>query len=149
MLSISATHDAMRKNIISCCWQSETRTKNINRLEYEGRASVDEVLASLLPDLLEALGAAQAFVAVYHSGKKKRGKCFEVVATHPEMELKESLLPWSKHLGDVLSDGRARVVEPFEDFPRKLIHGLEVFNATTAVLVRMQIGTESSNRWGL
>jgi signal transduction histidine kinase len=122
----------------------ESATKKIGALEKTGRVSIDEVLAGLLPDLIEALDAAQAFVAVHQTDDKNQTKGFNLVATHPKMmDASDSFLPWSKLLDQVLSDGRARVVEPFEDAPKKLIHGLEICNATTAILVRMQIGDQA------
>jgi signal transduction histidine kinase len=121
----------------------ESATGKIGALEKEGRASIDEVLDSLLPDLVEALDAAQAFVAVHQLDNKSQAKGFDLAAVYPKMELSESFLPWSKQLDQVLSDGRARVVEPFEDAPKKLIPGLEVFQAVTAILVRMQVGDQS------
>ncbi len=121
----------------------ENATGKIYALDKEGRTSIDEVLAGLLPDLAESLDAAQAFVAVYQQNSKARHKGFDLVATYPKMELSEPSLPWSKMVNQVLTDGRPRVVEPFEDVPGKLIHGLEIFNATTAILVRMQIGGRS------
>ena len=117
----------------------ENATEKIGALEKTGRASIDEVLASLLPDLVDALDAAQAFVVICQSDKKNQAKDFELSAVFPKMGSSESFLPPSKLLDQVLADGRARVVEPFEDAPKKLIHGLEVFQAVTAILVRMQI----------
>ncbi len=122
----------------------ESATKKIGALEKTGRVSIDEVLAGLLPDLIDALDAAQAFVAVYQTDDNDQTKGFSLVATHPKMMgASDSFLPWSKLLDQVLSDGRARVVEPFEDAPKKLIRGLEICNATTAILVRMQIGNQA------
>jgi signal transduction histidine kinase len=118
----------------------ESATKKIGILEKEGRASIDEVLAGLLPDLIEALDAAQAFVAVYQPDKKHQAEGFDLVAVYPKRGESVSYLPWSKQLDQVLTTGRARVVEPFEDAPHKLIRGLEIFQAVTAVLVRMRIG---------
>lgn len=121
----------------------ETATDTINSLEKQGRASIDEVLASLLPDLAEALDAAQAFVAIYRGEKGQRGQSFELVSIYPRRRNSRRLLPWSRALEKVLSSRRARVIEPFEDEPKKLIPGLELFGATTAILMRMQIGNQS------
>jgi PAS domain S-box-containing protein len=120
----------------------KSATDKISALERGGSASIDEVLASLLPDLTDALGAARAFVAVYRQDKRDRVRGFDVASVHPKMELNTFFIPWSKPLSQVLSDGRARVVEPFEDEPKKPIQGLEVFSATTAILVRMKIGNQ-------
>ena len=123
----------------------ESATKKIGALEKTGRVSIDEVLEGLLPDLIDALDAAQAFVAVYQTDDKDQVKGFSLVATHPKMMgASDSFLPWSKLLDQVLSDGRARVVEPFEDAPKKLIRGLEICNATTAILVRITRNPTSS-----
>jgi nitrogen-specific signal transduction histidine kinase len=121
----------------------ESATFTINALEQEGRASIDEVLASLLPNLAEALGAAQAFAAIQHQPNRNRTKGFELVSVYPNMKLAKPFLPWSKPLSQVMSDDRAYVIEPFEDAPGKLIPGLEIFNATTAVLIPMQIGYQA------
>ncbi|MBI3167460.1 MAG: GAF domain-containing protein [Chloroflexi bacterium] len=115
----------------------------IGALEREGRAGIDEVLQSLLPDLVEALGAAHAFVALapLDERNKKGGLMrFELTAVYPKSESNKSFLPWSKPLGRVLSEGKARVVEPFEDSSTKFIPGFEVFQAKTVVLMPMTIG---------
>ena len=121
----------------------ETATEKIGALEKTGRASIDEVLAGLLPDLVDALDAAQAFVLICQLDNKNQMKGFDVAAAYPKIRPSEFFLPQSKSLDQVLSDGRARVVEPFEDAPKKLIQGLEVFQAVTAILVRMQVGDQS------
>jgi PAS domain S-box-containing protein len=122
----------------------ESATNTINSLEKQGRASIDEVLASLLPDLADALDAEQAFVAIYRPGNDLRVQAFEIVSVYPKRKKTTGfLLPWSKPLGQVLSSQHARVIEPFEDAPRRIVPGLELFEATTAVLIQMSIGSQS------
>jgi len=121
----------------------ENATETINSLEQQGKASIDVVLESLLPNLTEALDAAQAFVAIHHNGKSNRSQAFKLISVYPKLNSAIDFLPWSKSLEKVLSSHRARVVEPFENAPKKLIHGLEMFNANTAILMQMRIGTES------
>lgn len=120
----------------------ENATGTINRLEKQNRASIDEVLESLLPDLIEALDAAQAFVAEHRVGKNYRDQSFELKFLHPAIKTTERVIPLSKPLGQIMSSNRARVIEPFEDSPKKFIPGLEIFSATTAILMRMQIGNQ-------
>ena len=117
----------------------ESAILNINDLEREGRASIEEVLKSLLPNLVEALDAAQAFVAIQRPARGNHSKEFALMSVFPERELNRQFLPWAEAMRRVLSGDRACVIEPFEDEPRKYIQGLEVFNATTAVLVPMHI----------
>ncbi len=121
----------------------ENATGTINILEREDRASIDQVLESLLPNLTEALDAARAFVAVHHSGKSNRSQAFKLISVYPKLNSPMDFLPWSDPLAKVLSSPRARVIEPLDDDRKKLIRGLEMFNATTAILMRMQIGPES------
>jgi PAS domain S-box-containing protein len=121
----------------------ENATGTINSLEQQGRTSIDVVLESLLPNLTEALDAAQAFVAIHHNGKSNRSQAFKLISVYPKPNSAMDFLPWSRPLEKVLSSHQARVIEPFEDAPKKLIHGLEMFNATTAILMQMRIGSES------
>lgn len=121
----------------------ENATLTISGLEREGRASIEEVLSSLLPNLVEALAADQAFAAILRLSKGGYPKGFELVSIHPKMELARPFLPWTGPLAQALNDDRAHVIEPFVDEPRKFIHGLEVFSATTAVLVPMKIGEQT------
>ena len=108
-------------SITSFCLRSKAPQEKIGTLEKAGRASIDEVLASLLPDLVDALDAAQAFVAVYQTDDKNQAKGFDLVASHPKMMgASDSFLPWSKLLDQVLSDGRARVVGPFRRCAKKV-----------------------------
>ena len=121
----------------------ESATATITALEREGRASIEEVLASLLPNLVEALDAAQAFAAIHRLSKGNFSKGFEIVSVYPQREFTRPILPSTETLMQILLDDRAHVIEPFVDEPRKIIHGLEIFNATTAVLVPMKIGDQA------
>jgi len=121
----------------------QSATGRISALEREGRAGIDEVLQSLLPDLVEALGAAHAFVAIAppHEGSKNgRLRQLALTAVHPKLKKNRPFLPWSTPLGGVLSEKKARVVEPFEDSPSKFIPGFEIFRARTVILMPMTIG---------
>lgn len=115
----------------------ENATGKIHTLEKTGRTSIDDVLAGLLPDLVDALDAAQAFVA--QPGARNHEEGFEVIAVYPKIGSSRLFLPQSKFMNQVLSDGKARVVESGENAPQRFIKGLEIFQALTAVIVGMQI----------
>ena len=118
----------------------ESATETINALEQERRASIEQVITSLLPSLAEALGASLAFAVIQQPATtRSRTRKFKVVSVYPETSLREYSLPFSKSVARVLADDKAHVIESFEDSPGGVIEGLEIFNATSAVMVQMQI----------
>jgi GAF domain-containing protein len=121
----------------------ESATLTIDALEREGRASIEEVLAILLPNLTESLAADQAFAAILRASRGRQPKGFEIVLAYPKINPGFPFLPWTDTLAKVVSDDRAHMIEPFVDDPKKLIPGLEIFNATTAILVKMKIGDQT------
>jgi GAF domain-containing protein len=117
----------------------ESATETINLLEEERRASIELVITNLLPSLAEALGAALSFAAVQQQQSRNRPPKFDVVAVYPQMENSRIVLPHSKYIAQALADKRAHVIEPFGDASGDAIEGLEIFRASSAVLVQMQI----------
>ena len=79
----------------------ESATNTITSLERQGRASIDEVLASLLPDLVDALDAKMAFVAMYRPASNLRTHTFELVSVHPKKKKAGLFLPWLKQLAQI------------------------------------------------
>jgi len=94
------------------------------------------VLGRLLPDLTTALNARQAFVAA--ARETARGKYLEITAAHPAADLRGRRLPWRELFADLIEDSRPRVIDPLGEETPDVIAGLELFNATEAILVRAQ-----------
>lgn len=117
----------------------ENATGTIKALEQEDQATIDRVLESLLPNLSEALDAAQAFAAVHLPGTGNRSQAFKLVSVYPKPEKTMGFLPWSQKLARVLDSPRAVVFAQ----TKQMIRGLERFHATTAILIQMQIGSQS------
>lgn len=106
--------------------------------EKEGYPDIDEVLDRLLPDLARALNARQAFVAVPEKENDK-GRWFQLTAVYPDEGLRGSLIN-SDLIHEVIrdEDEKARVIDSLDNRERGIIRGLEIFGATSAILVRMQ-----------
>ncbi len=113
-------------------------TSEIRELEAESQPDIEAVFARLLPDLAAALNAKQAFVAGLRvDGHKDRG-WFELTATHPRQDLRGRRLKWSKLLKQLIKDGKPKVVDPLGEPTPDFIPGLEIFEATSAILARVQ-----------
>ena len=121
----------------------ENAREKIHNLQSEEHTNIDEVLVSLLPDLVGAFEAARGFVALHEPGERRRARRFRLLALFPNLAVHEEFLPWSETLDQILSTSKARVVKLFEDSSRRLIEGLEMFEAVTALLVPMEIGNHS------
>lgn len=114
-------------------------TTVVRAMEEQDRVDIRDVLTKLLPDVAAALGAQKAFVI---------RQLHPTVAGQPEVEM-ESVYPpeeakiergmASPLLQSVLRDGRPRVIDSLDDEEPKPILGLEFFDATSAILVRVQI----------
>jgi signal transduction histidine kinase len=121
----------------------ESATETINALEEERRAGIERVITNLLPSLAEALDASVAFAAIQQPQGRNRSPRFELVAAHPRKEQEKTFLPYSKYMAQVLADHKAHVIGPYGDSSEEAIEGLEIFNASTAILVQMQIEYQS------
>jgi len=117
----------------------EGATETINDLEQERRAGIEQVITHLLPSLTEALGASLAFAAIQQTQSRNRSPKFEVVSVYPPLERENMPLPYTKYIAQVLADNKAHVIEPFGNTMDGTIEGLEIFDASSAVLVQMQI----------
>jgi signal transduction histidine kinase len=116
----------------------ERATGEIRTMERSGSPDIDEVLDSLLPDLAKALNAEQAFVALLWEDEGTRKKWLELTVAHPKENLREYRLECTGRLQQLIEDGQPKVIDPLGEESPALIPGLEVFEATSAVLVQMQ-----------
>jgi len=116
----------------------ERATREIRTMERRGRPDIDEVLDSLLPDLAKALNAEQAFVALLREDEGAGEKWLELTVAHPRERLRGYRLECTGLLQQLIEDGKPKVIDPLGEESPALIQGLEVFEATSAVLVRMQ-----------
>jgi serine phosphatase RsbU (regulator of sigma subunit) len=115
----------------------ERATDEVKVMEERGRPDIDEVLGRLLPDLALALNARQGFVAVTRE-ENGNGRCLEITQAYPAADLRGQRLPWSDLFARLTEDGRPRVIDPLGEEMPAVIPGLEIFNATAAILVAAQ-----------
>jgi hypothetical protein len=97
-----------------------------------------DVLERLLPDLAVALNAQKAFVAARHQDKAKEA-WLELIAVYPGQAGIGRRLAWSEVLRQLVKFGKPKVIDPLGEPDPPLIEGLELFAATAAILVRMQV----------
>ncbi len=114
-------------------------TTAVRAMEEQGQADIREVLTKLLPDIAAALNAQKAFVIrqINHSPAGKLE--IELVSVYPAETPKPVRQEASPLMRSILSDGRPRVIDTLDDTAPQPIVGLELFQATSAVLVRVQI----------
>jgi len=115
----------------------ERATGEIRAMERRGRPDIDEVLDSLLPDLAKALNAEQAFVALLREDEVAGEKWLELTVARPRENLRGHRLECAGRLQQLIEDGKPKVIDPLGEESPGPILGLEVFEATSAVLVRM------------
>jgi len=116
----------------------ERATGEIRAMERRGRPDIDEVLDSLLPDLAKALNAEQAFAALLREDEGTGKKWLELNVAHPRENLQGCHLECTGLLLQLIEDGKPKVKDSLGEDSPVLIPGLEVFEATSAVLVRMR-----------
>jgi signal transduction histidine kinase len=119
----------------------ERATGEIRTMERKGPPDIDEVLGRLLPDLAKALNAKQTFVALLREDEIVGKKWLELTVAHPRENLGYRL-ECTGRLQQLIEDGQPKVIELLGEESPALIPGLEVFEATSAVLVRMESGDQ-------
>lgn len=114
-------------------------TEEIAHLD-EGHVDIDGVLGRLLPDLAAALNAQQAFVAVLREDEQTDGRSrwLELTAVYPQEERRGQRLAYSELFQRLIEHGKAIAIDPLGEERRDPIAGLEAFDATSAILVRMR-----------
>jgi len=131
--------DAKKYHLLLLALQRATR--EIRTMERRGRPDIDEVLDSLLPDLAQALNAKQTFVALLREEEGTGKKWLELTVAHPRENLGYRL-ECTGRLQQLIEDGQPKVIESLGEESPALIPGLEVFEATSVVLVRMRSGDQ-------
>lgn len=114
-------------------------TTAVRAMEEQGQADIREVLTRLLPDVAAALGAQKAFVLRQTSRTVDNQPEVEFISVYPEVEAKTERRPASPLLQSILRDGGPRVIDTLDEEEPQLIVGLEFLQATSAILVRVQI----------
>ncbi|MCB0158890.1 MAG: GAF domain-containing protein, partial [Caldilineaceae bacterium] len=112
----------------------------IRELEEKSHPNIDDILMRLLPDLSRALEGNVAFVARVPDASQQveAPHGYELVAIYPDELASEQVLPSSELLRALIRDGKPRVIAPLGDDSTRLIAGLELFHATSAILVRVE-----------
>jgi GAF domain-containing protein len=114
-------------------------TGEVREIGEESYPSIEQVLSRLLPILTAALNAQQAFVATLRFDGSEGRAWLEVTAVYPGQELLGRRLTWSGMLGQLVKFGKPRVIDPLGEPTPPLVEGLELFEATSAILARMQV----------
>ncbi len=114
-------------------------TTAVRAMEEQGQADIREVLTKLLPDIAAALNAQKAFIIRQINSSPANQLEIEFVSVYPAETLQTVRQAASSLLQSILSDGRPRVIDTLDDTTPQPIVGLELFQATSAVLVRVQI----------
>lgn len=113
-------------------------TQEIHALEAEGNLEIEAVLEKLLPVIAKALNAEQSFVAKQLTSEEGGRTWIELIAVHPNKDLAGHELTPSSLIHAIIQTGKPRVIDaPGNDAPQTIL-GLELFHATSAILVRMQ-----------
>lgn len=112
--------------------------QEVKLLESGGNVDLVGMLARLLPEIAKALDAEHAFVAEQKGSGADERLWLQIVWAYPQQELNGHHLEQMSIFEQLLRSGQSRVIAPLEDSPQALVLGLEVFNATSAILVRAQ-----------
>ncbi|MCX6045837.1 MAG: GAF domain-containing protein [Chloroflexi bacterium] len=113
-------------------------TQAIRALEENGSQGIEDVLETLLPGLAKALNAEKTFVAKQQSNADGTRTWVKLIAVHPTKDLVGHELATSELLQSLIQSGKPRVIDLPGSEPHQVILGLELFQATSAILVRMQ-----------
>jgi len=114
-------------------------TTAVRAMEEQGQADIREVLTKLLPDIAAALSAQKAFIIRQTSGSVDGQPEIEVVGVYPPEERQIERRAATPLLQSILHDGRPRVIDTLDGEETEPILGLEFFQATSAILIRVQI----------
>ncbi len=114
-------------------------TSAVRAMEEQGQADIRAVLTQLLPDIAAALNAQKAFVIRQTNSSQTEQSEIEFVSVYPAAETQKTRQTASPLLQSLLRDGRPRVIDTLDNEAPQPIIGLEIFQATSAVLVRVQI----------
>ncbi|MCB0097627.1 MAG: GAF domain-containing protein, partial [Caldilineaceae bacterium] len=133
-LPTDAERDAQKYRTWSLALQHATQEIQGMADNYE--VNVEDVLTKLLPDMTNALGAEMAFCACYETDTENQAS-LAVMAIYPTGQFSNNKLVISDTLGSLLKDGRPKVIDPLDAEDKRIIPGLEPFQATAAILVRV------------
>lgn len=113
-------------------------TQAIRTLEENGNLGIKDVLETLLPGIAKALNAEKTFVAKQQVNATGTRTWIELIAVHPTKDLVGHELEASELLQSLIRSGKPRVIDLPGSEPHEVVLGLELFQATSAILVRMQ-----------
>ncbi|MBX3009936.1 MAG: GAF domain-containing protein [Caldilineaceae bacterium] len=114
-------------------------TTAVRTMEDQGQADILEVLTKLLPNIAAALGAQKAFIIRPTQSFINGQPAVEYLRIDSATGLHSERQPASHLIQSILSDGRPRVIDSLDDEEPRPILGLELIQATSAILVRLQI----------
>lgn len=116
----------------------DSATDEIRNLERIGQPDLTAVLSRLLPDLTEALNAREAFVAQVLEDVEEGAGHLKITTTRPQSDLCGRHIPLTDLLEELVLTGDPVVRDSLGEEPQALIPGLELFNATSAMLIRAE-----------
>lgn len=118
----------------------ETVTSMIREMELGPSFRIEDAMRQFLPFLCSALDAESAFIARLFEDGELEG--LGILASFPEQKMMGRRLISLDPFHRVLHEGKSLVVESLDDDRKEIIHGLEMFNATSAILTRFQSGSQ-------
>jgi GAF domain-containing protein len=113
-------------------------TREIRTLEDDGALTIDDVLEKLLPVIARALDAEKSFVARLTLGYDRDHARPELIGAYPDSQLVGQTLELSDLYEPLLQDGKPLLIDPPGPEAQQPILGLELFQARSAILVRLQ-----------
>ncbi len=113
-------------------------TEVIGVLEREGTVDIDQALSRLLPDLANAVEGQQAFIAKLQDDPSSGQRWLSVLAAYPQKGLSGHILECAGVIKEAVTSKRHRVVQPLGEEHPAFIPGLELFEATSAILVPLE-----------
>jgi GAF domain-containing protein len=111
-------------------------TDKVLRMEAKDLHDLDEVFGQLLPDLANAFNGQQAFVAVAEGDDRTEG--LTVADAWPNNDLVDETIPWTEIMQRLVDSGKPVVHDPPEADILSTIPGLEIFEATSVMMVPLQ-----------
>ena len=110
----------------------------VREIEREDQPSLEGVIGRLLPDLAEALNAEKAFLSILRGDPTIEPPWLELLSIYPDQHLRRKTLTDMAFFEPLLQEGRPKVVAPPGAELLNVIPALDILDATSTILVRLQ-----------